>query len=668
MGGSVSNYLEEQLKGNEICAFETIYNRQVNALNISENEKETRRIAISKIRNGDTKAVTPFIYALCTFEDSFIKLSDYVQAHIGNVNDAQKKILAIIASIHYYTGLEVPMVLLHRIIAETGRKSLENVLTKKQYDLLVICNEDVKTIHHSVSGELLKQICAYELNNKKAWKNKLKSVLKLVIKELTFFRSNDNVTRILKALFLNHQQSSNAGAEEHGHFSYAIDDLPTYVEKKEILEMLCDKFDTNPYVYSNMARYYHYVEEDEDTALEYIQQAMDIMEDYTFYHLKGIALAKRMRNYIQQNAREIKSDYSFFVRKLYDVLEDVEAAYDKSIELNVGNMPAYTSKMNYLLATVRDVQKYICPEISVAQMMKSEKHAWCNDYIAKVNETLENIRIVDSYMNMNHNNDIETYEAQVLSLEENLSEAISGWNNLLAKEAVYRPSIRRNLVNAYYRTCNKQWTTLNYEKGLHVRKLLMDNIHEEPEEANNIVQWFDYARNFESDLNKTIEFFQQYVSNPGLEYYYRAMLTFFAYGLENTDRSYIKRGMDFGNQCETLAREQPNRRRLLDVYNPMRKNLRKIELFKDYLSKTGNFDLALKLVPKVRGRIVRIDKPEMGWINLEKINVNIKFNPSYNPARIYRQTKDEGVTVEFVLGFRAEGAFAFAVTECTETF
>jgi hypothetical protein len=355
------------------------------------------------------------------------------------------------------------------------------------------------------------------------------------------------------------------------------------------------------------------------------------------------------------------------VRKLYDVLEDVEAAYDKSIELNVGNMPAYTSKMNYLLATVRDVQKYICPEISVAQMMKSEKHAWCNDYIAKVNETLENIRIVDSYMNMNHNNEIEDYEAQVLSLEENLSEAISGWNNLLAKEAVYRPSIRRNLVNAYYRTCNKQWTTLNYEKGMHVRKLLIDNIQEEPEEAKNIIQWFDYARNFEGDLSKTIEYFQQYVSKPGLEYYYRAMLTFFAYGLENTDQSYIKRGMDLSNQCEELAREQPNRRRLLDVYNPEEKNLRKIKLFKNYLSKTGDFDSALKLVPKVRGRIVRIDKPEMGWINLEKINVNIKFNPSYNPARTYKQTKDEGEMVEFVLGFRAEGAFAFAVTECTET-
>ena len=65
----------------------------------------------------------------------------------------------------------------------------------------------------------------------------------------------------------------------------------------------------------------------------------------------------------------------------------------------------------------------------------------------------------------------------------------------------------------------------------------------------------------------------------------------------------------------------------------------------------------------MKGRIASIDKPEIGWINIEGLDTKIKFNPSYNPKRIYRSTKDEGVKVKFVLGFRAEGVFAFSVTD-----
>lgn len=663
MGGGVDNYLEEQLKGNEISAFESIYNKQIDFLNISEKNKEDRKAAVNNIRNENT--ITPFVYALCAFEDSFIKLSDYVRAHLENVNDIQKKILIFISSIHYYTGMGIPMVIVQQIIAKEGIKTLERTLSRKQCSLLIISDEGVRTLHHSVSGELLKQMCSYGMTNEKAWKNKLEEALMSVIDALELFKTNGKTMRILKALFLNQQPSkkNNNVEDEQKHFSFAVEDLPTDIAKKNILTILCKKFNKNPYVYSNLARYYHYIEDDEDSALKYLQDALDIMEDYTFYHLKGIVLAKKMRNYIAKNVGEINEDYQAFVRKLHAVLEEVEEAYDKSVELNIENTAAFTSKVNYLLSIIRDVQKNICPNITVNKMLKSEKYSWCNDYIDKVYETLDNIRTIDLYMNMNNKNSIVNYESQLLNLEGNISEAINGWNSLLTKEDVYYPTIRRNLIHGYYQQCNKEWTMLENGKCEYVRKLLMDNIQEQSDNARNIVQWFDFARNFEDDLNKTIEYFQQFVANPDIDYYYRAMLTFFAYGLENGDKTYIKQGIEFSNKCEEQAREKSNRRLLLDVYNSNEKNMRKIEKFKKYLLKGGDYNSALALVPRVRGCIADIDKPEIGWINVDGLDINIKFNPSYNPDRIYRRTKDEGVRVEFVLGFRIEGVFAFSVSD-----
>lgn len=662
MGGEVENYLEEQLRGNEISAFENIYSRQLDFMKISDKDKEQRKKAITSIHDGDPRMITPFVYALCTYEESFVKLSNYVQEHIGVVTDFQKDILSFISVVHYYTGMEVPITIVEKIMGKSGIKTLDKALSKKQCSLLLINNGVVRPLHHSVSGELIRQMCAYGMTNAKAWRNKLETLLQFVIEELEIFKTNEKAMRILKALFLN-QQADNSIDDNQKHFSYAIEDLPTNIAKKNILKMLCSKFSKNPYVYSNFARYYHYIEEDEDAALENIQKSLDIMEDYTFYHIKGIVLAKKMRVYIQNNTNEILKNYNSFVQKIYDVLQEVENAYDKSVELNIGNIAAYTSKINYLLSIIHDVKKYICPNLTVPQMISMDKYSWCNEYIAKAHETVEDIKIIDVYMNTNHEFNIGNYEGQIADLEGNISEAISGWNNLLTKDDVYHPTIRKNLVYGYYRQCNKEWHTLNRNKREYVQKLIMDNIQEESDNSNNIVQWFDFARSFEDNLGKTVDYFRQYVVKPDLRYYYRAMLTFFAYGIENQDKTYIKQGIEFSNKCEELAREKPNRRLLLDVYNSNGKGLKRIEKFKTFLKKSDSFNDALALVPKIKGRIARIDKPEIGWIAMEEFGINIKFNPSYNSARIYRQTKDEGVKVEFVLGFRLEGVFAFSVSD-----
>lgn len=660
--GEVDNYLEEQLQGNEIDAFEQTYQRQVDLLEISDDNKQFRKKLIGEIKEHNT--ITPFIYALCSFGDAFIKLSDYIKSHIGDVNNLQKDILQCISIIHYYTGLEVPLVLISKIMEKNqtlGKLDLKKILSNKQYSLLLISDEGVRTLHHSVSRELVKQLCSYDMLDKRAWKNTLSKALESVIDILGLFKNNESILRILKALFLNQQPSFKN--DEQSHFSYAIEDLPSDVQKKDILLLLCEKFSNNPYTYSNLARYYHYIEGDEVKALDELAKALDILDDYTFHHLKGIILAKEMRNYILNNVEYIKNEYKKFVSKLYSALEEIEREYDKSLELNIENNASCTSKLNYILSTIREVNKNICPDLKVEQMIKSEKYFWCNDYIEKAYETLDNMRKIDLYMNMDHENVINNYENQISVLQGNLSEAISGWNSLLSKRDVYYPTVRRNLITGYYQLCNQNWISLDQKKSTVVKQLLIDNIQEQTENPRNIVQWFDFARNFDNTLKNTVEYFTQYVTNPNLDYYYRAMLTFFAYGLEYMDKTYIKNGMTFSDKCEQLAREKPNRRLLLDVYNPNEKQLRRIESFKRYRLKAKDFNSALSIIPRIKGTIIEIDKPEIGWIKVDNLNIQIKFNPSYKSSRIYRKTKDEGIKVEFVLGFRLEGVFAFNVSD-----
>lgn len=637
-------------------------------MEISDEEKRKRKKTVSNIKIWNNYASTPFIYALCSFEDNFIKLNDYVKLRLGELNNTQKRILTIISAIQYYTGMEVPNVIIEYMLKEEGIKNLRGALTPKQNSLLITSNGYIRTLHHVVSKELLVQICSYEIDNRNAWKNKLKEEFILIIDILEKFRENHEIQSILKVLFLNQKPSNsnrNVGdSSDETHFSYALEDLDN-IGKKYILKKLCEKFEHNPYTYSNLARYYYYVEENEMEALKYIQKALDIQEDYTFYHIKGIILAKKMINYIEKNVEEIKKDNKAFVDKVHDSLEEIEYVYDKSIELNIHNIAALTSKLNYLLTVIRSVKNKVCLDgIEVSDMLGMEKYSWCNEYISKANETLEYIRKIDLYMGTDNEDKIESYDNQILALQGNMSEAIRRWNNLLEKRDVYYPPIRNNLIKNYYMQCNKNWTSLERGRYEYIKKLIKDNIEEEPGNFRHIVQWFDYIRNFDDDLDQTVQYFSQYVNNPDLSYYYRKMLVFFAYGLENIDKTYIAEGINCSNECEDKAREKPKRRALLDVYNPNNKKLKRIESFKKYFLRVKNYDNALSCIPKISGYIEKIERPEIGWIRIKELdNIRVKFNPSYYNDRIYLPTKDEGIRVEFVLGFRLEGPFAYAVSD-----
>lgn len=671
--GRVDNYLDDKLEQDEKGNFERVYCEQIDLLKISEEEKRRRKETVYSIKKWDNYAITPFIYALCAFENDFIKLNDYVKLHLEDLNNTQKRILTIISAIHYYTGMEVPNVMIDYILKEEGIKNLKVALTPKQNRLLITSCGHIRTLHHVVSKELLKQISSHEMDNRNAWKSKLKDEFILIIDILEKFRDNNEAKSILKVLFLNQKPSNSnrslGDSNDETHFSYALEDLDN-IGKKYILQKLCEKFEYNPYTYSNLARYYYYIEENEMEALNYIQKALNIQEDYTFYHIKGIILAKKMINYIEKNVGEIKKDNKAFVDKLNNSFEEIEYAYDKSIELNIQNIAALTSKLNYILTVIRCVNNKICHDgIKVSDMLSMEKYSWCNEYISKANETLEYIRKIDLYMGTDNKDKIESYDSQILALQGNISEAISIGNNLLKKSDVYYPPIRNNLIKNYYMQCNKNWTLLENSNYEYIKKLIKDNIDEEPENFIHIVQWFDYIRNFNDDLNQTVQYFNQYVNNPDLSYYYRKMLAFFAYGFEYADKIYIKEGINCSSKCEDKAREKPNRNILVDIYNPNNKKMKRIESFKKYSVRAKDFNDALSCIPKIKGYIEKIEKPELGWIRIKEFDdIRVKFNPSYcNPSyynnRIYLQTKDEGARVEFVLGFRLEGLYAYAVSD-----
>ena len=654
--GITENCLKEQLERGENKAFFQLYMSRIDTLKIDSNQQDERRYALQNLKDGELAHRTPFMYALTTYEKDFVKISDYVVNHLINLNEEQENIFKIISVIQYFTGHDVPLSIIeNELVKVTGRISIRNKLTFLQKELLVFGTNDIRIVHHCVSEQILKYLCGQRMINKEAWRNNLEDVFNYVISVFKKYVGNDIINEIVTLLFLKKAD------EENKHFSYAIEALPEPLAKKRVLNKLKETFPNNAYVYSNLARFYHYIEENAPAALAEINQAINIHEDYTFFHFKGVILAKEFSSYIENNALEIRGNYNCFVEKVNEYRENVINAYDKSIELKYDNSYAYGSKINFYLDIIRKFQKLVFAEKRKEDFFKNEKYYWCTRFLAEIDETLKEISVMKEYTDLQF--DEENYQNQVLEIQGDTAKAINAWDNMLTKNDVYRPNIRKKLVSGYYTLYNQDWNKLPLDKVIYLQKILRDNILEESDNAKNILQWFDFSRYFKGNLIKAVEYFSTEVVNPTPQFYFYSMVVFTIYGISRNDISSIRMAEKYCKICENKARNYPYRANVREFYNPNKEDICAIERYLDLKEEQERLDDILSRIGMVEGRIDSIDKPEIGWVKIKETGFRVKFNPSWNQNRLYRKNKDENALVKFVLGFRYEGPYAYNVQD-----
>lgn len=448
-----------------------------------------------------------------------------------------------------------------------------------------------------------------------------------------------------------------ASTNNDTHFSEAIDDLNTNIAKRRVFDTLKTAFPDNAYVYSNLARYYYYVEWNPDKALELIRQAISIEENYTFYHIQGLIYARRFRKFIQNadNYDFIKDQYEDFVSYLKEQKKLVVESYDKSIEKNYDNEYSYVAKMGFYFAVIRDYKSKFAADKKISELIKTEKYYWCSDLIKDINDLISSMKTLMEYTSLSFQ--VEDYESQIYELIGNLSEAINNWNNLLVKKDIYRPSIRQNIVDGYYSLSGKNWKSnfITDKRKATIIKLLEDNIVEERDNYRRILQWYDFCRNYEGNLSKAVRYFETVPNRTDLQFYFHGMTVLFAYGLTNQDASSIALGVKYASYCERLARTFPYRNYIREAYDPTNKDILKI------VKRKGEIAMFLSSIKKIDGRVESIDRTETGKIVIPEYGISLKFNPSRNKDYIFRRDKDENRRVKFVLGFTYEGPYAYEV-------
>ena len=234
----------------------------------------------------------------------------------------------------------------------------------------------------------------------------------------------------------------------------------------------------------------------------------------------------------------------------------------------------------------------------------------------------------------------------------NYEDALQAWDNLLTRSDVPHPPIRRQIVWTLLRRRDEAWTALRSNEVGRVRKLLEDNLQEDPNDSTSLRLWLRAVRlpPTAASLDHVIERVTYRKANTNswdAAYYLYVLHTFRALDGSTQGGADAERALD---ECRGLTRFRRDRTRSFewlgegDGISRLVHESRLGDWKDDFWDDTGP-------LVRVKGKIKSIGGPQKGIVE-----VNGAVDAFFVPAKAgFYEGRDENVSVDFYLGFSYDG-------------
>jgi len=255
---------------------------------------------------------------------------------------------------------------------------------------------------------------------------------------------------------------------------------------------------------------------------------------------------------------------------------------------------------------------------------------------------------------------VERCRVQMDALYGKFDVVLQGWTNLLTRPDVYRPPIRRQLVQAYVVRKNRRWDNLDAREIARIVELLDQNLLEEPNDRKNLRLWMQAVRRAQppTPLDHVIEKMSYWKANS-LEIdpvYYLYIL----YALKAMDGYVLALEplKDSLDECRRRARLRPNRTGSFEWIG-QGQGLRRLVHYTELGEWSDEHDFweGSARLSRMRGTIKSISGPEAGLIDVSG-GVRAFFVPGKSG---HSRGRDENRTVDCFLGFSYDGPRAWEV-------
>ena len=603
---------------------------------------------------------TPFFFGLFSFEEDFVHVPSFVQAHIENITDETRTLLCYLSLITRFS---------QKYLKDAETKALLDMSTSRPLrmnelvgdgpaKIILHREQQARILHPIIAQEILKQLSTTRSeDNKDAWRIWLADLSCSFIESLVSIGGYDSSHSldICLQLFISREYWEESKAMRR-HFSELLLSIPTEAGQHRVLETLKDNFPSEAHYWNHLGRHHIYVMgSNYKEAEKCLQKAIELDPTNDIHqHALGMVYRYEIK---KQRTQLIKQKVSIEggLKVVKDLVDKAEACFSKARELDPETEYGYITNIQLLLE-VMDMLFNLSSKKTYADFLgiPGEVGTWCREKLAWAEELLRRVKLLQAQESFSRH----TIECNmgILNLYGYLDAMIKSLQSLLQRPDIQKVSVRRLMAQAYYSHSRHTWESMKVSEIERIHALMDDNLQEDPTNSRDLLMWFQAYRRLDSfDILEAIDRFSGWaMREDSIEANYYLYILYFVRWRQNIlkDHHFI---MNHIKKCQALAgrlsRTRPYEWLSREPYwLPI---AQQSELGK-WNRKSNFFEKSDALLP-ITGTIKLIKGPQAGLIALGPLDVF--FVPAYD----FSQADDENETVEFFLGFSYDGLRGWSV-------
>ena len=452
------------------------------------------------VKNRDRRQPTPVYLALTAYEDEFHGLDAFVGARIAALDPQRRDALLFAAIADYYGQRGVSSRALRKLLGLESREysDLRKLFGDSTAELLINEPDDRWRIGHSlVAEELIHQVLSPgEGSDPRAWRNRLADA---GAKFIRFCRGSaqavvsDEMRDLVAAVMVARDGSEFLGTarEARNDFSWFVEDVPNLQAQHRVLGELvsANAFPDEHHFWLHLCRLRWMRLQDFDLALDAAERAVDLSDgrDPLVMHQRGMVRRGQIYRMLGDfGGKQIEPPQ---LTELAEIAERASADFRESRRLNPENEHGYISEVQMLLQLLDRVSR----GMSVAEFVQRRGvPPYLRDALIEVEDLLENVRRLREGRERSRYE--EEQSGRLARLYGDFDQAIQQFNNLLTREDVHRPSVRRLIARTYYARANHDWSQIRTKQVDRVVELLKENIDQEGAHERDLRMWMQAIR------------------------------------------------------------------------------------------------------------------------------------------------------------------------------
>lgn len=602
---------------------------------------------------------SPFFFGLYAFEEQFVHVPDFVEAHLQSATPQTMEVLAFLALVTRFSQNSLSTSIIKDMLnlSPHRRIRLDEIFGEGPARLVLYRHEALKILHPLIAEEILKKYLNPSSQEPDVWKDGLTELSSSFIEKTARIAGSDSrpVLDIFYQMFISREPWEER-ADRLKHFSELILMVPNVTGQHRILKVLKDACPDEAHFWNHLGRHHIYaMRSTYELAETCLRKAIELEpQNDIHHHALGMVYRSEVRNRFRSQKRQ-KCPLDEALGQLKDLVEKAEDCFSKARKLDPETEYGYITNIQLLTEVIAHFFQ-ISDATSYEQFLtaNNETAAWCRQKLAWAEELLRRVK------NLQAQDNLSGYtircQAGIEQLYGHLGSMIQSLQRLLNRSDAHHPQIRRMMANAYQAHRKHDWNKLKGRDLRRIYELMEQNLEEEPTNTRDLLMWLQaYRRLRDFDMLEAIDRLNRCVHREEVieAHYYLYILHFLRWrqGLLD-DRRFVT---DYIDKCKSLAGKTVRTRSFewlakQPEWCPL---LHQSELG-DW-DESSNFYKNIVGLARIEGSVKLMKGPQAGYIALGPFNVFFVPGQQFFPGR------DENQRVTFNLGFSYEGFRAWNV-------